>query len=200
MVPILTYTLIVNITWFLRGTGNCCRHPLVSWGMVGQPTFTTSLCQVRSLRDTAFHLVRDLTVAWLYILRGTWLDLRAGLSITIVVTVCVVWDATLVYCEQWVETVCNRSRAPGALRWGGLQDVPKRGERTGRYLAVAANPSPLPKSMNAVVHLATKDAVGSPWPTGNSGLPRSWQGKLLTMAAVFMVETPRSPKLVNAKH
>ena len=28
---------------------------------------------------------------------GTWLDLRAGLSITIVVTVCVVWDATLVY-------------------------------------------------------------------------------------------------------
>ena len=27
---------------------------------------------------------------------------------------------------------------------------------------VAANPSPLPKSMNAVVHLATKDAVDSP--------------------------------------
>ena len=43
-----------------------------------------------------------------------------------------------------------------------FQGVPKWGERTGRYLAVAANPSPLPKSMNAVVHLATKDAVDSP--------------------------------------
>ena len=40
--------------------------------------------------------------------------------------------------------------------------MPKREERTGRHLAVAANPSPLPTSMNAVLHLATKDVVGSP--------------------------------------
>ena len=37
----------------------------------------------------------------------------------------------------------------------------KRGERTGRYLAVVADPSPLPQSTNAVVHLVTKDAVDS---------------------------------------
>ena len=154
------------------------------------------------LRNTAFHLVRDLTVAWLYILRGvrlepSWLGNMAsppGWSqyyhccdslCCMRRYTCLLWP---VGWNRWMWCILRQEclKQPVQPFKGTYAEVVFRMYQNGGS-GLAANPSPLPKSMNAVA-------------TGNSGLPRSWQGKLLTIAAVFMVETPRSPKLVNAKH
>ena len=98
---------------------------------------------------------------------------------TIVVTAGFVWEATLAYCGPWVAAIAHRRMLCILSRESLKQPVQpfkgtwcitrrvssggtKRGERTGRYLAVVADPSTLPQSMNAVVPLATKNAVDSP--------------------------------------
>ena len=122
---------------------------------------------------------------------------------------------------RWMVCILSRESFKQTVQpFKGTWCIPRRvspggtikGERCCSYLAIVTGSSTLPQSMNAVVHMDANNAVDPSWSTGNSGLPLSWQGRLLTQASHKLRPCPlwkhcdlpslwmQNTKVVNLRH
>ena len=188
-IPIVPFTLIENIAWYLWWTGRCCRYPLVSRGMLVLETVSTSplsgevptqhsliLCAGPYCGLTV-HNQRSSSRTSAVVSHVT--DLRAGLSIHHCCDRLIrMRRVTRAYSGQWVGALalrwmlCILSREsfkqpvqPFKGTWCITRKLSsgctKKGDRSCRYLAIFTGSSNLPHLMKAVGHIATNNAVDS---------------------------------------